>query len=231
MPYFQTDAVPLLQKGQTLSLKMTWTQFFSRKGAIPMALATVATFGLALYSYTHFLRQVEQRPGITFLDPFHAAFGPVDLTWPIILTLYVAVLWAVGVMSRSPEVLFKALRAYTMLIGIRIVCMYVLPLDPPSTMIVLRDPFVEALMPGAVEPLTRDLFFSGHTSMMFLLGFVLTSKILRRVYFTFGMLVGLAVIAQHVHYTVDVVVAPMAAWAAVVLSGALPQVRKGHSKS
>ena len=46
--------------------------------------------------------------------------------------------------------------------------MWATPLDPPPGMIVLEDPLVQ-LFGGASRPLTRDLFFSGHTSTMFLL--------------------------------------------------------------
>jgi len=142
------------------------------------------------------------------------------MTWPIFILLYGALVMAIVTMCRTPVILFKAVRAYTMLIGIRIICMWLLPLDPPATMIALQDPLVQLLTTGNTAPLTRDLFFSGHTSILCLVGFVLPQRTLKIIFFLLAALVGVAVILQHVHYSVDVVIAPLAAWAAVSMAGA-----------
>ena len=181
---------------------------------------TFATLFITLFSYTRFLNHVEQREGLVFLDPIHAVLGPIDLTWPIFIMLYGALIVAIVAMARTPVILFRAIRAYTMLIGIRIICMWLLPLDPPSTMIALGDPLVQMFTSGTSVPPTRDLFFSGHTSILCVIGFVLPQRNWKIVFFSLATLVGIAVILQHVHYSIDVVVAPLAAWAAASLSGA-----------
>ncbi|HLP28046.1 MAG TPA: phosphatase PAP2-related protein [Candidatus Didemnitutus sp.] len=198
----------------------TWRDFVGdRKGMILVAV-TFATLFITLFSYTRFLNHVEQREGLVFLDPIHAVLGPIDLTWPIFIMLYGALIVAIVAMARTPVILFRAIRAYTMLIGIRIICMWLLPLDPPSTMIALGDPLVQMFTSGTSAPPTRDLFFSGHTSILCVIGFVLPQRNWKIVFFSLATLVGIAVILQHVHYSVDVVVAPLAAWAAASLSGA-----------
>jgi membrane-associated phospholipid phosphatase len=98
--------------------------------------------------------------------------------------------------------------------------MWLLPLDPPATMIALHDPFVQFFASETARPLTRDLFFSGHTSILCLMGFLMPDRMRRSAFFVMAAAVGAAVILQHVHYAVDVAVAPLAAWAAVSLSGA-----------
>ena len=185
-----------------------------------MAVLTMIILLFSIFSYAQFLTGIEQRPGFSFTDPFHALMGPVDLTWPIFIVLYATLIGMLGVLLRQPTILFRVFRAYTILIAIRMLCMWMLPLDPPATMIVLSDPVVELVTAAGSSPLTRDLFFSGHVSVFFLIGALVPHSTVRRVLFGLGTLIGIALIAQHVHYTVDVLVAPMAALTAAHLSGA-----------
>ncbi len=185
-----------------------------------MVLVTLASLCVTLVSFTRFLVEVEDRRGVLFADPIHALLGPFNLTWPIFVVLYGALLIAVVTMGRMPMVLFKALRAYTLLVALRLICMWLLPLDPPGGMIVLHDPFVELFTTGSAHPLTRDLFFSGHTSILCMVAFVIPQRNLKLLFSALALFVGVAVVLQHVHYTIDVVVAPLAAWAAVTMSGA-----------
>jgi membrane-associated phospholipid phosphatase len=86
-------------------------------------------------------------------------------------------------------------------------------------MISLKDPFVELF--GTGNTLDRDLFFSGHTSTMFML-FLLAYKPLFKKLFLIGViLVGASVILQHAHYTIDVLVAPFVAYASYRIAGFL----------
>ncbi|MCX6140836.1 MAG: phosphatase PAP2-related protein [Candidatus Kapabacteria bacterium] len=198
----------------------SWKEFLQDRRQQTLVGLTFVTLFITLFSYTRFLNQVEVRAGVSFVDPLHSIIGPVDMTVPIFIVLYGALIIAIAAMIRTPVVLFKAIRGYTMLIGIRIVCMWLLPLDPPTTMIALGDPLVQLFTTGSSAPLTRDLFFSGHTSILCLVGFLLPQRMYKAIFFTLAIIVGAAVILQHVHYSIDVVVAPLAAWAAASMSGA-----------
>jgi len=114
-------------------------------------------------------------------------------------------------------------------------CMWSLPLDPPPTnppptMITLADPFVETFTPGSAA-LTRDLFFSGHTSILVMMALIVRTRRLRIVFGALATVMAVAVTLQHVHYTVDVLVAPMAAWLAVTIAGARPTDRQAPRRS
>lgn len=172
----------------------------------------VATIGLAvaLVAYTQFLTRIEQRQGVAFLDPLHVLFAPVDLTWVTFSMVYGAVLGAGIVLLREPLALLWAMQAYTMHALLRMTMMWALPLDPPITMIPLVDPVVSAVTSGGA-PLTRDLFYSGHVGTLVVLSMVVPQRWARRALAILTTLVGIAVILQHVHYTVDVLVAPFVA--------------------
>jgi hypothetical protein len=84
-------------------------------------------------------------------------------------------------------------------------------------MIPLRDPFVEFF--GINATLTRDLFFSGHTSLMMLLYLTARRQWLRHVYMMGTLTLAVCVVIQHVHYAFDVFVAPFVAYGSVRLVG------------
>jgi len=197
----------------------TWKDVLSDRRELFVSAITLIVLVFTLTSYASFLTGIERRPGFAFTDPLHQLVGPVDLTWPIFLILYGALIAAVGLLVGQPLILFRVLRAYTILVAIRMLCMWMLPLDPPTTMIALSDPIVELFTTDSASTLTRDLFFSGHTATFFLIGAVVPNKIFRRVYYGLGTLIAFMVIVQHVHYTVDVLVAPMAAFTAAYLVG------------
>jgi membrane-associated phospholipid phosphatase len=92
-------------------------------------------------------------------------------------------------------------------------------MEAPPSMILMPDPIIQAVASNTGELLTRDLFFSGHTSVMFMAAFLMPTSRERWLFVALGIVVGTSLVLQHVHYTVDVVVAPMAAMFAVVLSG------------
>ena len=185
-----------------------------------MAIITVVILVASILSYAQFLTGIEQRQGFTFIDPVHQLLGPIDCTWPIFLMIYGALIVALVVLGQQPRMLFRALRAYTILIALRMLAMWMMPLDPPATMIALTDPIVELVSTGGASTLTRDLFFSGHTATLVLIGAMVPNKVFRRSYYAVALVVATMLMAQHVHYTVDVIVAPMAAFTPAYLAGA-----------
>ncbi|MDZ4745211.1 MAG: phosphatase PAP2-related protein [bacterium] len=198
---------------------MTWREHLSEKNAGVVLVVTLVALGISLFSYSRFITVIEQRQGVVFYDPILHAIAPVDLTWLIFTALYGGIIGAIVLWWSDPPRILRAMRAYTILIGIRVACMALLPLDPPAGMIPLADPIV-TFIAGHSSSFSRDLFFSGHTSLMCLLAFLMPTRTTRVVFGILTLFIGIAVIVQHVHYTIDVVVAPLAAWAAFSLVSA-----------
>lgn len=172
---------------------------------------TLLATAAVLVSLVQFLGWVEGRGGVILRDPLQLWFDPVDLSWPTFILIYTGLAVALILFSRRPRLLVTGLQAYTLLVLCRIVMMWLVPLDPPAQMILLRDPFVE-LFVGSEEVLTRDLFFSGHTSLPFLLFLVARERGFRIAFLLLTLATGSCVILQHVHYTIDVLVAPFVAY-------------------
>ncbi|MCK7522598.1 MAG: hypothetical protein MZV64_35395 [Ignavibacteriales bacterium] len=69
-------------------------------------------------------------------------------------------------------------------------------------MIILNDPFVELF--GTGQTLTKDLFFSGHTATLFIFISCFRKENYQDNFLTSTIAVAIAVLLQHVHYTIDV---------------------------
>ena len=175
-------------------------------------LSSIVAFAVTLILFTRYLGWVEQRSGVTVDDPILRLIQPQDLTWATFGMIYAAVCIAVVYLRNKPRDFLLAIQAYTILVCVRAVMMFLLPLNPSDKLIVLQDPLVQFVGDGSAP--TKDLFFSGHTSTMFLLALVTKHQKLRLVFLVFTFLVATCVIVQHVHYVIDVVVAPFVAYAA-----------------
>lgn len=200
---------------QKLGWKEIWANPVDRWTGIVSLLLAIAVAAIA----SQYLYLIEQRSGVIIADPVLAMFSATDVTWPIFFLLYGSLILAVAWLWTTPRLLFQALRAYAIVLSLRMFCMWLVPLDPPVSMITLADPLIQLVAHSSGAPLTRDLFFSGHTSTIFIAAFVMPTTKKRWTIIALGSLVGVLLIVQHVHYSIDVVVAPMAALIAVAMSG------------
>ena len=173
---------------------------------------TLPALGLVLSVLSRFLTFVERRQGARLPDPVLDMLVPHELGWITFGLIYLGLILALATLGRNPVRLLLALQAYIILMVLRIVVMYTAPLEPPLGMILLRDPVVESFGPSM--PLTKDLFFSGHTATLFLLFLVARGSTVRWFFLGGTVGVGICVLWQHVHYTVDVLGAAAFAYCA-----------------
>ncbi|HCV44031.1 MAG TPA: hypothetical protein DGH68_11150 [Bacteroidetes bacterium] len=174
-------------------------------------LVTIPLLVIVLSLFSIFLEWVEARPGVVLHDPIVASLPVVDFTWPIFVFIYAGLVLGLVTLSSHPFQLVLALQSYVVMVCIRVVAMYVTPLDPPQGLIPLADPFVQFVATGDVP--TKDLFFSGHTSTLLLLSLTATNRRLKALFAVCAIVVAVLIVWQHVHYTIDVLVAPFVAYA------------------
>jgi hypothetical protein len=105
----------------------------------------------------------------------------------------------------SPEKILVIFQCYVVVNFLRILSLYVFTLETPEGIIPLVDPFLEKVAYGGNATFTKDLFFSGHTSTLFIVSLAEKRRGLRIVLILSTILIGLLLVWQRVHYTIDVV--------------------------
>lgn len=181
---------------------MNWKEFLKEKRNRFELVITLFLLAVVLTALANFLNYVEARKGVLLPDPLLNLFNPIDLTWLTFALIYVSLIVAIATLSKNPNRLLFAVQLYTFMVAVRILAMYLLPLQPPEKMIILNDPLVEFF--GTGQTLTKDLFFSGHTATLLILFLVSEKKIIKTIFLISTIVVAIAVLLQHVHYTIDV---------------------------
>jgi membrane-associated phospholipid phosphatase len=102
--------------------------------------------------------------------------------------------------------------AFIILSLFRVATIALVPLNAPAGLIGLVDPFSNFFYGDKF--VTKDLFFSGHTSSVFLQYLCLQGKMDKRLALMATVVVGFLLLVQHVHYTMDVLGGFVFAWLA-----------------
>jgi len=191
---------------------ITWKSFLKDKKNLTEFIITMIVLIVVLISFSQFLNFIEQREGVVLSDPILKAFKPVDLTWLTFALIYLSLFLFIITTINKPDRLLIAFQAYCLMVIFRIIAMYLTPFEAPETSLLLNDPFVQLFGEGKI--LTKDLFFSGHTGTLFLLFLLAENKVMKYIFLLFTLNVGTAVLLQHVHYSIDVFVAPFVAYCA-----------------
>jgi membrane-associated phospholipid phosphatase len=189
---------------------MSWKTFFQNPKTRTEFILTLIVLIPLLLTFSQFLLFIEERKGIILNDPVLSLYNPIDLTWLVFGLIYFSLILFIYISIKDPARIMIALQAYGLMVLFRIVAMYLTPFEAPEKLLLLNDPFVQLFGKGDV--LTKDLFFSGHTGTLFLLFLLADNKKFKAVLLVATILVGIAVLLQHVHYSIDVFVAPFIAY-------------------
>jgi hypothetical protein len=192
--------------------RASWQHAWSIPAFRWQLLLTAICLPACLRTLAAFLNRVEERPGIILPDPGLALFTPIDVNWLSFAIIYGGLFIGIAVLLRHPRHLVLAMQTYIVMVIFRIIAMSLVPLEPPATTIDLRDPVVQIF--GTGRMLTKDLFFSGHTATLFLVGLSMPTTRLRLLYYVAAVAVAGCVLAQHAHYSIDVFAAPFFAYGA-----------------
>ena len=147
------------------------------------------------------------KPGITLYDPVLAAFRVKDYSGLIFILIYGALFFTIAANFNKPAVIIIGIEVYAVVNLIRLLAMYVYTLEAPHGIIPLVDPIIERIVYGNTV-FVKDLFFSGHVATLTVLVLIEPRRAFRMVKVLITILVALLILIQHVHYTIDVAIAP-----------------------
>ena len=150
---------------------------------------------------------VQARPGMLINDPILNLLTPIDLSWFTFICIYFALIIGFIHLLFHPKLLLILFESFLIVTTLRMLSLFIIPLEPPQGMILLVDPLLGKLAYNN-NIITKDLFFSGHTVFVFLMFIVVRHAWLKLIFLFLTIGVGCALMIQHVHYSFDVIAAP-----------------------
>lgn len=158
-----------------------------------------------LVFFPYFFSYIEQRQnGLILHDRILEFLTARDMSIPIFIILWSTTLLGIYRCVKQPAVFLTILYSLIFLCFARMLAIYFVHLEPPENLIPLKDPLTSITYGGRGLFITKDLFFSGHTSNMLLLALCLPKKSDKIIAFSAAIIIGIMLLIQHVHYSVDV---------------------------
>jgi len=159
----------------------------------------------------YFFREIiADKKGIQLDDFVLDHLTPVDWSWTIFTLLYSCTLLTVATCYKNPIVTAQGLATFSIVTWLRMLMIYLFPLEAPKGIIFLIDPFISLI--AYPQDFVKDLFFSGHTAGLTILILIEHNTLLRWIKIAAALVVAVLLLDQHVHYTLDVVAAPFFAY-------------------
>lgn len=188
-----------------------WKQFYTNSYKLKFQIIVIIKLVTVLLSFQYFFQFIEQREGIVLNDIFLQLISSKDVSVYIFLCIWIVVGLFFYNALLDPSLFYTFSIAYLLLCFARIITISLVPLNAPEGLIEIVDPLTNRVY--GKEFITKDLFFSGHVSTQFLFYLCFQNKLLKRIALISTVLVAILVLIQHVHYTIDVVAAPLFTYA------------------
>lgn len=162
---------------------------------------------IILTAFPYFFNYIETRNGATINDWILNKIPAADVSnWVF------GIIWSMALLTiirciQSPSIFLVFLWGFIILSLSRMITIIAFPLNPPISLVELIDPISNRFYGSKF--ITKDLFYSGHTATQFLMFLCLKQKPDKLLTLISTIAIGALVLVQHIHYTVDVVAAPL----------------------
>ncbi len=191
-------------------VKQNWRiAWKSRHFRTKFSLSLVA-IGIIVSSFSAFFQLINSRQGSVLHDWVLEQIPPADVSLLVFFSIWSVALLSAVRFLKNPALFLTFLIGYGLVTLCRFFTIYFFPLNPPPGLVELTDPISNAFYGDRF--VTKDLFFSGHTSSVFLMFLCLQKPADKWFALVATLLVGAGVLIHHVHYTIDVLAAPVFTW-------------------
>ncbi|MEN9447982.1 MAG: hypothetical protein RJA25_1272 [Bacteroidota bacterium] len=199
-----------------------WRIAFQQRNIRLQFILTAVSY-IFLFKYCRMVMVIfEQRKGIQIIDPLLTRLPVVDSSTLIFSLTYSALAIFILTNLNNPMRFIKGMQAYTLLLTMRTITIYLVPLEPPIGMIVLKDTVSNFFMnSGNGTYIVKDLFFSGHISAIMLFFLVAENKTIKIILVSLAVVIASLILLQRVHYTMDIIAAPFFSYLAIKTVAAL----------
>lgn len=190
-----------------MSYKFLWQEAWNNQIFKKKLIVTILILLAVIFSLPTFFSYIEQREGAYLHDLVLQAIPATDVSLPTFIIIWSLSGLVIIRCIQNPSFALLMLASFTLLCISRMVSIAMVPLDPPDGLIRLNDPLTSLIYGGKDKFMTKDLFFSGHTSNMFIMFLCLEKRRDKLFAILATLAVGVLVLIQHVHYTIDVLAA------------------------
>ncbi|MEO5685074.1 MAG: phosphatase PAP2-related protein [Chitinophagaceae bacterium] len=191
---------------QQYSWAQAWSQPLFRIKFITawlLVLSMLATFHI-------FFEYIEKREGAVLYDWLLNQLPVHNMSLPVFIFIWGATLLAMIRSIKHPQLCLLMISTYLLVCVARVIAIWLVPLNPPPNLIPLVDPLTNFFY--GKQYVTKDLFFSGHTSSVFIIFLCLTKKIDKAFALVSVICIAVLLLIQHVHYTIDILAAPITSY-------------------
>jgi PAP2 superfamily C-terminal len=193
-------------------MPLTWKEALANRKYLTHFVCWLIGLGIFVMPLPYYFNNIIQpKPGALLSDYIHNLLTPVNWSVEIFILIFAAPAFFLLNNFKSPRTVLLTLQCYVTVNLMRMASVYVFTLEAPVGIIPLVDPFLSKVVYGN-NVFVKDLFFSGHTCTLFIL-FLIEQK--RWMKYALGLctaLVGLFLVWQRVHYTIDILGAIFACW-------------------
>ncbi len=174
----------------------------------------VSLIGLVMFATFlpyYFINILLPKPGSPLSDPVLNFFTPKDWSIEIFVGIYFTTVLSLIFNATKPYTILLGIQTYVIVNFMRLTSLYLFTLEAPAGIIPLSDPFLTKFAYG--QPIfVKDLFFSGHVSTLAILFFIEERKSLKIFILISTLIVALLLAWQRVHYSIDMIAAPIITW-------------------
>ncbi|MBD1392149.1 phosphatase PAP2-related protein [Mucilaginibacter glaciei] len=196
-----------MPQNNTQTIRQVWTSALQSHYTRYKILSGSFIVAVILSALPLFFNQIQKRDGVVLNDWVLAYLIPHNVS-----VLIFAAIWGMALLIfyralYKPEIYINYVWSLIFISIARIISISIVSLDPPHGLVELVDPITGVFYGNAI--VTKDLFFSGHTATMALIFLCLekrADKIISGIATVFVMVL---LLVQHIHYTIDVLAAPV----------------------
>ena len=195
--------MPLTEQTSIKNWENTWQSTDYKKKLI-LGLILIS---IILTSLPFFFQAIETRNGILINDYILREIPSYDMSLYIFTIIWGMALLTFSRFKTDPQLFLTFLWGYILINLTRFISIGLFPLSAPIGLIDIHDPISNAFY--GPKRVTKDLFYSGHTAAMFLMFLCLNKKLDKILALLSTIAIAVLLLIQHVHYTADVLFAPV----------------------
>ena len=186
--------------------EVKWVQAIKDPSYVRKLIFIFAGLVLCLCGLPFFFQFIEKRNGVVLNDYVLNLLPAKDVSIAIVSIIWLMIVLGISRSYKSPRIFLLLLASFLFFFLSRYITIYFVPLNPPADLVMLHDPLSNSFYGKSF--ITKDLFYSGHTASQFIIFFCLQKRSEKTLALIGAVAIGILVLVQHIHYTIDVIAAP-----------------------